>query len=756
MSETAAPTTDFNSFFARLKQAFGLDPVGQQAREADEAIQKRLRTLANTAAYARKQPPDIAIRTLETLSSELEAAHLMVQEANGVGLTGDAATLRGHVAKELEKQPARALDLATRHAATWEGKLGALGPAPTPTPVGGEAATRAKALLAAINEVKSGIEQDEAMLARVNTPPGPVFAGAKALMAILQREYQALVPKRTPGAELQDAPPMKRPSLLGGAEPTDKEKTLETNLGAIETDMANQRAPDTAKLDTAVGIIRESIDCDDAEKAMKRLKTWDSVKTEYRALAKRDPERGKKFIAMMWWYRRQAVDGLMTELQKKYGCTWGSVGSANPESDYDVTVRTHGRNKSGAIVYDYQIVAEFNQTLSARFNSTPPGVLFDTNLYAEAEVEKSWDEDTPVGRDMKAMTEQGQDVGALMKLRRYMDWEDYEDYKQKTVADLPKEQRALTLRQFEEADSLYFISRSRQLEEAGISTKGIPNTTDGLKKLLELAEHLDHDGAKSMDVNNKLYLKSLDEVRELEKQLQATTDPDKKSALLARLRSTQADATFFAAEAYHSEGPLKHVVQAGQSSAVEVNNDDRIPKADKPAAIKAKTEEKLKSYSATQMLQSFNENLGDLLKDLKHYESEPFPGLGFYRSSKYLERMCDAAKWIGSKLPAEAQPEFASLKIGGKAPAAVQAAVGGLVAVRGEKKMFTDVDDPEGEKQAYAVEEMQKIFPEVGTLRDLGRVASAFGQQVNAVARKSITAAMKASDEAPYFQTAAR
>jgi hypothetical protein len=155
------------------------------------------------------------------------------------------------------------------------------------------------------------------------------------------------------------------------------------------------------------------------------------------------------------------------------------------------------------------------------------------------------------------------------------------------------------------------------------------------------------------------------------------------------------------------------------------------------------------------MLQSFNENLGDLLKDLRHYDGEPFPGLGFYRSSKYLERVCDAAVLTASKLPGPAQADFAKLRLGGKTPGAVQTDVAGLVDIRGEAKTFEGVADLEQEKQAYAIAEMSRIFPGVTTLRDLGKVTMEFGQQVNSLVRATVTEQMAAANEAPYFQAVA-
>jgi predicted metalloprotease len=709
---------------------------------------QRLATLTKTALFARNEPPDRAIPILQNLSGELRAADDAMTRA-GVGLAADALALSRQVAADLAAAPARALAVAQAHVAAWLAEVAALPPAARPADAPVDPKARAALLLPLINKLGTGIPEDEAMLARINVKSGPMFVPAKIALATLREEYATLLPKRTEGIEpTVPVVPVARPKLGAGGE----SKTLKDNLAAIETAMASGAAPNPDLLDAAIAEIRGKIDLPGANAEMLRLKTWDAVKAEYKRLLKIDDATGRAYMANMWWFRRQAVDAQMTALQRLYGFVWGSVGSANPESDYDVTVRTHG-TKEGAVHYDYQIVAEFNAAVSKQFKGPAPGILFDTNLYAEAPVALPAGPATPTTRAMSAMTEQGQDVGALMKLRRYMDWGDYTAYQEQTLAALPKEQRALTLRQFEEADALYFIARAEQLQQAGIRVDDVPNTLAGQKILEERAVALEHDGAKSMDTNNALYLAKMEQVRKLEKALLAERDGDTKAALLAKLRTLQADATFFAAEAYHSEGPLKHVVEATQSSKVAVNGAQyaAFTPQQKTAKIKELKDKKLEGYSAMQMLQSLNENLGDLLKDLRHYESEPFPGLGFYRCSKYLERVCDAAILTASKLPAPSQARFAELRIGGKTPAAVQAGVAGMVDIRGETKVFA-VADAEQEKQAYAIEEMGKIFPGVTTLRDLGKIVAAFGQQVNAVARAVVTDQLRATDEAAYFR----
>jgi hypothetical protein len=638
---------------------------------------------------------------------------------------------------------------------------------------GADKGARAKAMQALIADIEAGVARDTYMLQQIGGKTN-VLGDISARAESLKIDYRDMFPKRTTKGAPTTLDAVTKPAIKGTLTDVELAK-LAKSMKDTQGLMGSDKATDTTVVDEAVALIGKGISVGRAEEAMSDLKTWVAVKEEYHSRAKANPEDGKAFMAEMWWFRRMTVDGVMSKLQAEHDFIWGSVGSDNPESDYDLTVRTHPK-KPGArkLKWDYQIVELANELLSADYGGTPPGILFDTNLYAEAAAapqELTEDQKAdPAIKAMGAMKEQGQDVGALMKLRRFMEWDEFEDFKAAMLKDITDpDSRALVERQFEEADSLFFIARAAQLrkaaeqnpdKEAGKAAiaeiNAIPVTPAGQKQLAEMAEHLEHDGAKSMAANNAIYVEKLTEVRELEGQYDVEADPQKKAGLLARLKSFQADATFFAAEAYHSEGPLQHVVKAGQSSKLEVEGDGKTYTADeKAAAVEAKKQEKLKALSPNQMLQSFNENLGDLLKDLRHYASEPYPGLGFYRSSKYIERLCDAFSVLAPKLPEKAQTSFRALKIAGKSPADVQKAVAGLVDIRGEKKGFPEGEggpaDAEQEKQAYAIDEMAKIFSSVVTLPDLAGMLSTFGQKVNAIVRSAITKDMQALDDNPYF-----
>ena len=773
MSETmTAPKADAATlaWHATMKTAFG---VGQVAASVENPAQglsaARVVTLQKTYDTIRVQPPEVAMRPMQGLASELAAGELTALDAGGQP-SREAVALKRQVDAELGTLKGKAVGIANRHIAEWQGKIAAL-PAAAASAAPADKAARAKAIQSVVGLIKAGVDRDTYMLRQVGAKT-EALEDISDIASALKMEYKDLLPQRTTAGPPAKIPAATKPAIKGNLTETDA-ADLTKAMKDTQALMGADKKVDAAVVEKAVALIDKGINAARAKTALQDLKTWDGVKAHYRDLAKEKStaEAAKAFMAEMWWFRRMTVDKVMTDLQKKYDFTWGSVGSDNPESDYDLTVRTHGKKADGSVKWDYQIVEEANGDLSEEFGGTPPGILFDTNLYAEAAAAPQALSDeqqaSPAVKAMGAMKEQGQDVGALMKLRRFMEWDEYEDYKVKMLAGIAApEDRALVTRQFEEADALYFVARAEQLTKAAEldhdqqaldEIKAIPLTPEGQKKLLEMAEKLEHDATKSMAANNAIYLKKLDQVRVLEKQYDEADDAVTKAGLLARLKSYQADATFFAAEAYHSEGPLQHVVKAGQSSKLEIEGNGVTYESDaaKDKAIDAKKQEKLAGLSANQMLQSFNENLGDLLKDLKHYGSEPNPGLGFYRSSKYIERLCDAVAIIQPKLPAGSQAAFGDLTIGGMAPSQVQIAVAGLVEIRGEKKGFPagpgGPADPEMEKQAYAIEEMGRIFPSVTTLPDLAKVMKAFGQQVNAIVRSAITSEMRAMQDNPYF-----
>ena len=744
------------NFLVRLASVAAAIPTGAAPDPAE--VRRRLMTLAKTLVHVSAEAPEEALPLLQKLAAEL-AEIRVTPTLSAAGLVA-VLELQSRTDQAIAGLPVRASALVRGHADEWNRQIAGMLAKPVVTLQERNAVAAASGAL--ITRVENGLVADRGLMTAFRLPPVAVALDA------LRAHYLALQPQRTLGPTGLPVEPVPladagRPAV--GALDAAQRQRLEALLTGTEGRMSKDKEPKVEDIEAAVALIRRGLDAPLALAAMRQHKTWVALKEESHRLAKvASPEAGQAFMAMMWWFRRMEVDALMATLQRKYEFTWGCVGGSNPESDYDLTVRTHGVFE-GAMKWDYQIVAEFNQTLSAKFDNTPPGILFDTNLYAEASVSASAPgaaaspEVLAARRDMTVMKDRGQDVGALMKLRRFMEWDEYEGYRKSVLAAIVDvEKRKLAEKQFDEADGLFFKACAAQLKEAGVRVDDIQPTVAGQRALLERVASLEHDASKVMSVNNAIYEKRMTVVRKLEAAYHDERDEAKRLQILAVLRTMQAETTFFAAEAYHSEGPLLHVVKAGQSSKLEIaaNGVEYATSALKNAAILELKQQKLAAYSPTQMLQSLNENLGDLLKDLRHYSAEPSPGLGFYRSSKYVERLCDAAVLMSGKLQTN-RAKMESLRLGGKTPAEVQGALAKLVDIRGDKIGFAAgaVTDPEQEKQAFAVAEMKKIFPSVATLGDLGRLVTAFCAQVNSLVRAEVAEqAGGAVGEAGYFGAA--
>lgn len=636
-----------------------------------------------------------------------------------------------------------------------------------------------KPLLKLIEQIESGMATD---LANLNACDAANLIDAslvKAGLVTLRNRYNAGLPQR----KTADAP-KKKPVVEGDAPPLPTEE----EEGDILTIYKNNN------------------------------KNWFDIKKKFQ-----DGTISDAVMKRLWAFRQKVVFNYMATLKTKYGFEkkngWDAVGSTNLESDIDISVTQHyvppGEKKIAK--YDYQIVKEFNDFFFAKFGAQP-GVMFDTNLYASAKPMRNLDDrpDSPAKKAMTSMTQAGQDVGALMKQRRYMTWEEYDEYTDTVLKQMKKDgadERALeiTRKQFEEADSLYQVATQKMLDNAQklITKVPVANRTDEQTKAIKMIEEAMANAAKATPVegqkillkaitdmshfqdvtmwaNNEMYTAAIEEVRTIEtdaddlakeietKNLGPESPQSKKLAtLLARARDLGADAVFFANEAYHSEGPFKHIVEAtqGAESDVEADYDKKnAPKkpGDKGKKFKELTDAERKkmisdeqakrrnALSLQQCLQSFNEQLGDFLKDLEHYEKEEFPGMGFYRSSKYLSRLFDAASLLKSKAP--------KLNVALDFAQAAQINDGILASRKGALEFK---DGPNGvplqgkalqdEIEAFAIAEIRRMF-NVSTLKDLGAKFKAIGTSVNAQLRKMVADEMKAGkeDEKAYFQNAGK
>lgn len=520
---------------------------------------------------------------------------------------------------------------------------------------------------------------------------------------------------------------------------------------------------------------------------------------------------GTNAMWQLWMFRKRTVDGLMRKLEKKHDLDgektgWVAVGSTNLESDYDISVMKHGGKAD-----DHEIVKDFNATFQSDFK-TQPGMLFDTNLYASAPARHAIAEfpKDPGEKAMAAMGRSGQDVGALMKQRRFMSWEEYETFTQNILAQMKRddatpEDIASTRNQFEEADVRYQMAQQEILiktrdmltlkETLGDDEReALKMVVDALaaadqgsdaasaKKLLDAAHALEgHKFEKVLlEVNNEIYVTATENVRllqaeidELQKSLGTPPDPgiqEKLNGKIARAKDLFADAVFFANEAYHAEGPFKHIVEATQAVESDIKKDypkwEEMPEGAFKKIVEEERKKRRDGLSLHSCLQSFNEQLGDLVKDLKHYAEEDLPGSGFYRCSKYMDRLFDAAVLLKQKAK-EALPDEIAFDpnvpgITTPVSALKSKTADGLLALRkGAIKIeVKDTGDPietaklEAEQiQAFAINEIREMFG-VSSLNQLSALFKAYGVAVNAQLRKAVAEEMKMlkSGSAAFFE----
>ncbi|WP_027250225.1 hypothetical protein [Planktothrix agardhii] len=477
--------------------------------------------------------------------------------------------------------------------------------------------------------------------------------------------------------------------------------------------------------------------------SLKELKSWDKVKEQFSS--------DQKTMWQLFDFRQWYVDSLISVLRDTYpGLIAKSVGSADPTSDYDITISTPGSGN------DVEAIKWFNTQVRKEFG-VEPGTVFDTNLYAKdylkveeniddtakAEQKSDRDLDQP-NRGFSKIGSLSQDVAALVKQRRYMkqvEWDNYVNQVVNSITD-PQQQK-LIRHQYEEADSIYQVAAydllgevkqemsdpekqkiEKQTKLGKDEEKVISNLPDGdykktIRQQLLGAEELQaitHDNSDLvLKKSNELYLERMTRIRTMQQTIRklGTGEPTKVEALKAQIQQILGEACFYAAEAYHSEGAVKHIVAGVQGAK----------NPDQKAVI-------MNSLKPEHFLQSFNEQLGDFLKDLSHYANAP-DGKIFYRSSKYLYRLFLAV----AELRQYKLKKLQSLTIESKRADEIAKDIDSqLVAIRKGNKKF----DSEDEKNQAAVDAMKGILG-VQTTSDLKVKILTMAQEFNVKVRSQMT-----------------
>lgn len=362
-------------------------------------------------------------------------------------------------------------------------------------------------------------------------------------------------------------------------------------------------------------------------------------------------------------FRKLVVDGLIAELRRDgLNFSASSVGSTAASSDYDITFASPGSRQ------DIQAMREFNAGIEKIFGKQP-GFAFDTNIYVQdyVRVKEKLDttlpdiDNTPFqpGRVFEASVDVDQHVMGLMKMRRTMDDATWIQFWKEALASASPEDRATLARQYSEADALFVIANSTVVTKLGelgadvsVSETDLPESS---RKLLDaetsqtarsmLATQMsfevavDRIGGRDpnllLKARNEAYADVAEQMRSLDKELRETKNPTPEFLAghhAQRMRLT-GQAIFFAAEAYHSAGAVRHVVAGIQGGGAS-------------------------SLSLSDLQTSFMEQIGDARMH-SHAKTEPEVAI---KASKYMTRVFDALQRILDR-PQEPGPGVSAVDV---------------------------------------------------------------------------------------------
>ncbi len=417
--------------------------------------------------------------------------------------------------------------------------------------------------------------------------------------------------------------------------------------------------------------------------------------------------------AVMWklyQFRRHYVDRLIAKLHaehKEAGLLFKSGGSEDIESDLDITVASPG---SGV---DVIAMEKFNKQVQADF-AKPPGLVFDTNLYARdynaikdnlsarGAAGKTADNAIaePVGT-VASMAGIDQDVATLMKQRRFLDEASFNKMWHALRDSMPEgEERERIRQRFEEAEDAYLLTAQEKVKAIVATVQKKLDTlepeqraaferenaeyqriSDGAKnltgdalikaltamqaqmpKFLDTLEHAFPD--EVMETTDAIYAETMKALRanqarvaELETHLLESTDGPQCEKLHEGV--SHAD---WIAQGPTAINALKARIKQAQFTNIVFANEAYVSQgaithivSGAQAADPATKAEVLAKIKPAELLQSANEQMADFYKDMKHLEHGAHaaaPGKDQRRANG--EAFVHASKYLSRMLDAAA------------------------------------------------------------------------------------------------------
>ncbi|MEY3321574.1 MAG: hypothetical protein RLZZ417_1157 [Bacteroidota bacterium] len=339
-----------------------------------------------------------------------------------------------------------------------------------------------------------------------------------------------------------------------------------------------------------------------------------------------------------------------------------SVGSESVTSDIDLSAKGENTELGVAIINE-----EFRKVYGQE-----PGAFFDINVYSsdwmfggDEILSQNSGEYLVKPKEEKNLSEKGKkikndqnEVWSMVKIRRNMQPSDWVDYKNALLSDLPEKENVEMQRKFMDVE-LEYNTFKLTVEQEVANAKLAAN--EEMKKANEQRKEKqkkgafeengeDHhaDAALEMQVSNRQYEKIIEQVKILRLQiakLEATgTQGDEAETLILTMHNQISRGLTYANEVYATQGAVLHTVYGNQGAKKKLAELKKEGK--KNLAGEDITSVKYQ-LSKEMYLQSMNENVGDTLHSLNHFEHDP--QYAVYRAGKYIDRLCSSVEELIGK-----------------------------------------------------------------------------------------------------------
>jgi hypothetical protein len=356
-----------------------------------------------------------------------------------------------------------------------------------------------------------------------------------------------------------------------------------------------------------------------------------------------------------------------------------SVGSESVTSDIDLSAKGENTELGVAIINE-----EFRKVYGQE-----PGAFFDINVYSsdwmfggDEILSQNSGEYLVKPKEEKNLSEKGKkikndqnEVWSMVKIRRNMQPSDWVAYKNALLSDLPEKENVEMQRKFMDVEleyNTFKLTVEQEVANAKLAANEEMNKANEQRKekqkkgaFEENGEDHHADAALEMQVSNRQYEKIIEQVKILRLQIAkleaAGTQGEEAETLILTMHNQISRGLTYANEVYATQGAVLHTVYGNQGAKKKLAELKKEGK--KNLAGEDITSVKYQ-LSKEMYLQSMNENVGDTLHSLNHFEHDP--QYAVYRAGKYIDRLCSSVEELIGKDEALKISVFKSLDLIGK------------------------------------------------------------------------------------------